>query len=131
MEHRTQSQDKLHNLGNLPLELLHRIITVGLCESALALSQTNKRFNSICRRPFIYVEIIEDKLKSDSTVQGRSDIKWHKTAGLDTENDPLVCARWALADSRARAASSDNNIALRNVPLELLEWEPYLLAMNR
>ncbi len=90
MEGKAQTQAGLHNLGNLPLELLHRITTIGPCESALTLSQVNKRLSSICRQAFIYRDIIEDKLKYDSIARNNNGIKWHNTASVDLQADVSV-----------------------------------------
>ena len=127
MEGKAQIQGERHNLGNLPQELLLGITTIGPCESALALSQVNKRLSSICKQPVIYRDIIEDRLEYDSIARNGNGIKWHNTASVDLQADVSVWARWSLADSRARAASGDNDVALKNASLELLEWEPHLL----
>ena len=122
---------KAYDFSDLPLEIIHHILMVGPCESAIALSLVNKRFKSICSTPLVYLEIIEDKLQHDPKWRGKRTIPWHNIAGVHLEDDYRKSVRWALADSRARASSADNNVALSGKPLELLRWEPYLLAVNR
>lgn len=112
-------------LDNLPIEIIHRIVTTGTCRKALCLAAVNQRLHSICYEPLLFEELVE-------TGFGRTLSKsvdwWERAVGSDRKNTNLA-ARWALADQLAAEVMGRSWESPMN--LRTLEWLVPLLTVGR
>ena len=77
----------------LPREILRQIVTLGSCETALALSKVNKRLQHFCDDPGLFKSIIENH-------RGHEVVTWYSTM-LSMDSPISTWARYALADAKA------------------------------
>ena len=77
----------------LPREIVRQIVTLGSCETALALSKVNKRLQRFCDDPGLYKSIIENH-------RGHEVATWYSTT-LSIESPISTWARYALDDAKA------------------------------
>ena len=83
----------------LPREILRQIVTLGSCETVLALSQVSKRLQQFCDDPGLYKSIVENH-------RGHEVATWYSTT-LSMESPISTWARYALADVKAAQWSFD------------------------
>lgn len=102
-------------LPNLPVEILHRILTHGLTESALALCQANRKLHSVCYDPRVFLHLIHHRIVHDS-FQSK---QFTEDLGLDHETGAGVVAKWTLAVSRLDDDRED-------ITTDVLRWAPHL-----
>ena len=122
----------------LPREILRQIVTLGSCETALALFQVNKRLQHFCDDPALFKSIIENH-------RGHEAATWYSTT-LSMESPISTWARYALADARASQCSLEplfieGSYGLYGKPRPRLDaiarfhdfasWGPQLMASYR
>ena len=102
-------------LPNFPVEILHRILTHGPAESALALYQVNRKLHSVCYDPRVFLHLIHHRIVHDS-FQSK---QFTEDLGLDHETGAGVVAKWALAVCRLDDGRED-------ITTDVLRWAPHL-----
>ncbi len=105
-------------LDALPVEILHRIASVGACEAALALSGVNRALHLACNDRLVYKAIIDNR-------NGTGGPKWQHCLPLSVQSPTSSWARYALADSKA-AQYHTMNLNLE----ECISWLPQLMACH-
>ena len=117
----------------LPREILRQIVTLGFCETVLALSQVSKRLQQFCDDPGLYKSIIEND-------RGHEIAAWY-SATLSAESPISTWARYALADVKAAQWSLDRPYipilyGKRRLELDTIarfrdfaSWGPQLMAL--
>lgn len=90
---------KILKLDWLPGDVLLQIVALGSCETALALSQVNKRLQQVCNDPGLYKSIIENH-------RGYEIATWYSTM-VSMESPISTWARYAFADAKAAQWSLD------------------------
>lgn len=101
-------------LDTLPAEILERIASDTSCQDVLALSKVNRTLNRVCYSVHVFKSMIEGS-------NGYGDANW-QCYGLTNADGTAAWARYALADSMARAKQRRKGIAM---------YEPQLMAFHR
>lgn len=111
-------------LDTLPIELLRRICSFGLCESALTLLKVNRRLHQACNDRQVFKSIIENR----NGYGGKCWTYLPLTLSSSVEN----WARYALADSKARRLmDGDGEWDDTNGKEGVDDWLPKLMASQR
>ena len=105
-------------LDALPVEILHRIASLGTCEAALALSRVNKALYLACNDCLVYKAILDNR-------NGTGGPKWQHCLPLSMQSPISSWARYALAESKA-AQYHTMSLNLR----DCVSWLPQLLAYH-
>ena len=104
-------------LDQLPMEVLHRIISLCTCEAALALMKVNTLLHRACNDSLVFKSVLENR-------HGGELPTWQFTA-LSIDSPTSTWARYALADSKAAARPSKPWID------GFTSWAPHLMALHR
>ena len=102
---------RLSILERLPTELIHYIVSIGTCETALALSKVCKNLREACDNQLVYKAIIDNR-------NGREGPRWQHNLPCSNES---LWARYAFADFKCQSCVLE----------KALTWAPQLVAHHR
>ncbi|ORY63290.1 uncharacterized protein BCR38DRAFT_410230 [Pseudomassariella vexata] len=111
-------QKELYHLVSFPYEMLQRIVILGPCENAIALSRVWRKFHQVCRDPPTYTGIVQSGNRISHDVLPKSwtdhDLQpflesltdWWTEAGLHHEKDATIVAQWASQIPKRRTTTA-------------------------
>ncbi len=109
--------------GDLPVEIVQRIASHGPCESALALARVSRSLHRACNDRQVFKAILRN-------CNGYGGPSWDAVP-LSNDSPTSSWARYALADSIARAWAAGNEVDRDEVPPSFAAWSPQLMCNSR